>query len=132
MKDILGYSANEMITNWFGRYIPSEDVAKIEAIRQKYCKKFRENSSDEIYFVFRQFLVQEQLPTSVCDLFDIYANHGESRLTFLCQIRPMRERRSKTVKFHIIAQLIEYVKNLSSILSNFFVFSLVHHYEKNM
>jgi len=49
----------------------------------------------------------QQTPINVCDILDIYTNNGESRLTFLCQIRPTRERRSKSVKYSIIAQLIE-------------------------
>jgi hypothetical protein len=50
---------------------------------------------------------QQQLPTSVCEIFDMYTNNGEGRLTFLCQIRPIRERRSKAIKFAMISQLIE-------------------------
>jgi hypothetical protein len=37
----------------------------------------------------------------------MYANNGDGRLTFLCQIRPIRERRSKSIKFHLVAQLID-------------------------
>jgi hypothetical protein len=92
VKDILGYSRNEMIGNWFGRYLSTNDLDKFEAIRQKYFQKEAQ---------------QQQEPTSVCDIFDIYANNGDGRLTFLCQIRPMRERRSKAIKFHLVAQLID-------------------------
>jgi hypothetical protein len=38
VKDILGYSRNEMIGNWLGRYLATNDLEKFEAIRQKYCK----------------------------------------------------------------------------------------------
>jgi hypothetical protein len=58
-------------------------------------------------FLVQKEAQQQQEPTSVCDIFDIYANNGDGRLTFLCQIRPMRERRSKAIKFHLVAQLIE-------------------------
>ena len=107
VRDILGYSGNEMLSNWFGRYIPHEELAKFEDIRQRWCKILIETNNIRYILGFRWHLVQEQLPTSVYDLFDIYANHGEHRLTFLCQIRPVRERRSKTIKFHLVAQLIE-------------------------
>lgn len=50
---------------------------------------------------------QQQTPKSVCDILDMYINNGEGRLTFLCQIRPIRERRSKAIKFSLVAQLIE-------------------------
>lgn len=49
----------------------------------------------------------QQTATNVCDVFDMYADNGESRLTFLCQIRPTRERRSKSIKYSIVGQLIE-------------------------
>ncbi len=63
-----------------------------------------EKENKVIYY----FLVQneQQTPTNVCDIFDIYTNNGENRLTFLCQIRPTRERRSKSIKYSIVAQLI--------------------------
>lgn len=38
VREILGYSGNEMMGNWFGRYIPREDLAKFEDIRQRCCK----------------------------------------------------------------------------------------------
>ncbi len=62
-----------------------------------------------LYLLLFVFLVQneQQTPTNVCDIFDIYTNSGENRLTFLCQIRPTRERRSKSIKYSIVAQLIE-------------------------
>jgi PAS domain-containing protein len=91
VKDILGYSRNEMIGHWLGRYLATNDVEKFEAIRQRYFQ--RED--------------QQQVATSVCDIFDMYANNGDGRLTFLCQIRPIRERRSKSIKFHLVAQLID-------------------------
>jgi hypothetical protein len=105
VNNILGYTRNEMIGNWFGRYLSSNDLDKFETIRQRY---------------FQPEQLQQQLPTSICELFDMYTNHGDGRLTFLCQIRPIRERRSKTIKFAIIAQLIdpslrdEYVKYVQS------------------
>lgn len=52
----------------------------------------------------------QQTPVNICDVFDMYTNNGDSRLTFLCQIRPTRERRSKSIKYSIIAQLIELVR----------------------
>lgn len=54
---------------------------------------------------FFEFLVQK--PTNVRDIIDMYTKNGDDRLTFLCQIRPIRERRSKSIKYSIIAQLIE-------------------------
>jgi hypothetical protein len=104
-NNILGYTRNEMIGNWFGRYLLSNDLAKFEAIRQRY---------------FQHEQLQQQLPSSVCEIFDMFTSYGDGRLTFLCQIRPIRERRSKTIKFAIVAQLIdpslrdEYVKYVQS------------------
>ncbi|UJR09105.1 hypothetical protein I4U23_013352 [Adineta vaga] len=89
VKDILGYARNEIIGNWFGRYLSAEDLEKFEKIRQL-------NFQNEL-----------QTPKSVCEVFDIYANNGEHRLTFLCQIRPTRERRAKSIKYAIVAQLID-------------------------
>ena len=102
---ILFYSRNEMIGNWLGRYLPTNDLEKFETIRQRYCK-----NTLFIYLFFLNnvfILVQHEQPTSVCDIFDIYTNNGDGRLTFLYQIRPIRERRSKVIKFYIVAQLIE-------------------------
>ena len=107
VKDILGYTRNEMIGNWFGRYLSVNDLEKFEDIRQRYCKI---SFWILLWRMFVGFLVLhegQQTATSVCDIFDIYGNNGEDRLTFLCQIRPVRERRAKTVKFQVIAQLIE-------------------------
>lgn len=112
VKDILGYSRNEMIDNWFGRYLATSDLEKFETIRQKYCKNLI------FFFLYLNIILsclvqheeqqqQQQQPTNVCDIFDIYANNGDGRLTFLCQIRPIRERRAKSIKFSVIAQLIE-------------------------
>jgi PAS domain-containing protein len=92
VKDILGYSRNEMIGHWLGRYLATNDLEKFEAIRQKFFQPEED---------------QQQAPTSVCDIFDMYGNNGDSRLTFLCQIRPIRERRSKSIKFSVVAQLID-------------------------
>jgi len=103
IKDILGYARSEMIGNWFARYLPMSDLEKFENIRQRY---FQQEG--------------QQTPTSVCDIFDIYGNNGDDRLTFLCHIRPVRERRMKTVKFQVVAQLIdpslrdEYMKYVES------------------
>jgi PAS domain-containing protein len=105
VKDILGYSRNEMIGNWLGRYLTTNDLEKFEAIRQKY---------------FQHQEQQQRAPTSICDIFDMYTNNGDGRLTFLFQIRPIRERRSKSIKFSIVAQLIDpslrsqYVKYVES------------------
>jgi len=60
-----------------------------------------------IFFLVQHQEQQQRAPTSVCDIFDMYTNNGDGRLTFLCQIRPIRERRSKSIKFSIVAQLIE-------------------------
>jgi len=89
VKDILGYSRNELIGNWFGKFLATNDLEKFETIRQKY------------------FQNEQQTPINVCEIFDIYSNNGENRLTFLCQIRPTRERRSKSIKYSIIGQLID-------------------------
>lgn len=78
-----------MIGQWFGRFVSQDALEKFQRIRD-------------------DFLYSEQLmANNYCDLFDFYVNHGERRLTFFCQIRPMRERRSKSIKFSIVAQLIE-------------------------
>jgi len=89
VKDILGYTRNEIIGNWFGRFLATNDLEKFEITRQKYFEN------------------EQQTPINVCDIFDMYTNNGENRLTFLCQIRPTRERRSKSIKYSIIAQLID-------------------------
>jgi len=89
VKDILGYSRNEIIGNWFGRFLATNDLEKFEHTRQTY------------------FEDDQQTPVNVYEIFDMYTNNGESRLTFLCQIRPTRERRSKSIKYSIIAQLID-------------------------
>lgn len=39
VKDILGYSRNEMTGNWLGRYLTNDAVEKFENIREKYCKE---------------------------------------------------------------------------------------------
>ncbi|CAF1373984.1 unnamed protein product [Rotaria sordida] len=85
VKDILDYSRNEIIGSWFGRFLETKDLEKFETILQRNL----------------------QTPTNVHDIFDMYTKNGENRLTFLCQIRPTRERRSKSIKYTIIAQLID-------------------------
>ncbi|CAF2987649.1 unnamed protein product [Rotaria sp. Silwood2] len=85
VKDILGYSRNEIIGNWLGRFLETNDLERFETIQQTNL----------------------QTPTNVHDIFDMYTKDGENRLTFLCQIRPTRERRSKSIKYTIIAQLID-------------------------
>ena len=106
VKDVLGYSRNEIVGQWFGRFLPTSDLEKFEANRKIYCK-----SDDPLESTERSRLVivgnGQQTPSSVCDVFDMYAENGERRLTFACQIRPSRERRSKSVKYSIVAQLIE-------------------------
>ena len=54
-------------------------------------------------------LEQQKAPSSICDLFDMYTKNGDGRLTFLYQIRPKRERRARSIKFSVTAQLIESV-----------------------
>ncbi|CAF1461839.1 unnamed protein product [Adineta steineri] len=88
MKDILGYSRNEMIGNWFGRYLVRDDLEKFETIRRVHFQN-------------------ERTPKIISEVFDVYAQNGENRLTFFCQIRPTRERRAKTIKYSIDAQLID-------------------------
>jgi len=39
VKDILGYTRNEIIGNWFGRFLATNDLEKFEMTRQKYCKR---------------------------------------------------------------------------------------------
>jgi len=73
----------------FGRFLATNDLEKFEIIRQKY------------------FQNEQQTPINVCDIFDMYTTNGENRLTFLCQIRQTRERRSKSIKYAIVAQLID-------------------------
>lgn len=106
VKDILGYSRNEIIGQWFGRYLTSDDLDKFDVIRRTQRKRSLWVHGLESY---EDILVEnnQQTPVNVTDVFDMYANNGESRLTFLCQIRPTRERRSKSIKYSIIAQLIE-------------------------
>ncbi|CAF0882523.1 unnamed protein product [Adineta steineri] len=105
VKDILGYSRTEIIGNWVGRYLATDDLEKCEIIRQKYVQRDQQ---------------RQQLPSSTCDIFDMYATNGQGRLTFFCQIRPIRERRSKSIKFSFVAQLIdpslrsEYVKYIQT------------------
>lgn len=89
-KEILGYSRNEMINNWFGRFLTNEALNKFELIREKYFDNR-----------------QEQQAVHICEIFDIYGNNGENLLTFLCQIRARRERRPKGIKISIVAQLID-------------------------
>jgi hypothetical protein len=92
VKDILGYSRVEMMGSWLGRYLATNDLKKFETNRQKHFQREQQ---------------QQQLPTSICDIFDMYTNNGDGRLTFLYQLRPIRERRSKSIKFSIVAQLID-------------------------
>jgi hypothetical protein len=92
VKDILGYSRVEMMGNWLGRYLATNDLKKFETNQQKHFQREQQ---------------QQQLPTSICDIFDMYTNNGDGRLTFLYQLRPIRERRSKSIKFSIVAQLID-------------------------
>jgi len=89
VKDVLGYSRNDLIGNWFGRILATNDLENFESIRQAY------------------FQHDQQMPINIFDIFDVYTSNGENRLTFLCQIRPTRERRSKAVKYSIIGQLID-------------------------
>lgn len=39
MKNVLGYTKNEMVGNWLGRYVATDDLHKFEALPQKFCKK---------------------------------------------------------------------------------------------
>ena len=41
-NDVLGYSRNELLGQWFGRFLVQNDVEKFEAIRQAYCKSSSE------------------------------------------------------------------------------------------
>ena len=47
VKDVLGYARNEIIGNWFGRYLSSEDLEKFEKIRQSHCKTRLNIGQDE-------------------------------------------------------------------------------------
>jgi PAS domain-containing protein len=85
VKDILDYSRSEIIGNWFGRLLATDDLEKFQSILNTNLQK----------------------STNVRDIFDIYTKNGDNRLTFLCQMRPIRERRSKSIKYSIIAQLID-------------------------
>jgi hypothetical protein len=38
VKDILGYSRVEMMGNWLGRYLATNDLKKFETNQQKHCK----------------------------------------------------------------------------------------------
>jgi hypothetical protein len=96
-----------MVGNWFGRFLASNDLEKFETIRQTYCKRlffYRKNKNTKKLILVEN---EQKTATNVCDIFDIYTNNGDSRLTFLCQIRPTHERRSKSIKYSIVAQLIE-------------------------
>lgn len=92
VKDIFGYQKTEMIRTWFGRYLPTDDLQRLETILQKYLK------CDER---------QESVPMSINEIFDMYTNGGDERLTFLCQLRVKRQRRLKSIKFVVVAQLID-------------------------
>lgn len=37
-KDVLGYTRNEIVGQWFGRYLATNDLEKFEAIRRTYRK----------------------------------------------------------------------------------------------
>jgi hypothetical protein len=39
VKDILGYSRNEIIGHWFGRFLATNDLEKFETTRKIYCKR---------------------------------------------------------------------------------------------
>ncbi|UJR37084.1 hypothetical protein I4U23_029788 [Adineta vaga] len=91
VQTILGYSQKDMADKWLGRYLATADIAEFESICQQY---------------FQHAPEREQQPVSVCHLFDMYSNNGDGRLTFLCQIRPVRERR-KSVKIAVFAQLVD-------------------------
>ena len=84
--------------------LATDDVIKLEMIRHKLCKK-----KTKIVFVAKKFSFSllAQKAMVIRDTFDMYTCNGENRLTFLYQIRPVRERRSKTIKYSIRAQLIE-------------------------
>ena len=45
VKDILGYSRNEIIGSWFGRFLTTDDLDKFETIRRTYCKSFIRNET---------------------------------------------------------------------------------------
>ncbi|CAF0771376.1 unnamed protein product [Rotaria sp. Silwood1] len=94
VKEILGYTKNEMSGNWLGRYIPQNDLEKFEKIQQKF-------------FQHEQQQQQKPLPINVCEILDMYTNNGDGRLTFLCQIRLKRQRRSKLIEFEILAQPVD-------------------------
>lgn len=94
VEDILGFRRHELIGMWFGRVLASEDLSKFETNRIQ-C------------FPTEQTTTTTTTPTNLCDIFDVYTKNGDGRLTFLYQIRPIRERRARTPKFLVTAQLIE-------------------------
>lgn len=94
VEDILGFRRHELIGMWFGRVLASEDLPKFETNRLQ-C------------FQTEQTTTTTTTPNNVCDIFDVYTKNGDGRLTFLYQIRPIRERRARTPKFLVTAQLID-------------------------
>ncbi|CAF2485566.1 unnamed protein product [Rotaria sp. Silwood2] len=109
VKEILGYTNNEMSGNWIGRYIPENDLEKFEKIQQKFFQHEEQQQQQP-----------KPLPMNVCEILDIYTNYGDGRLTFSCQIRLKRQRRSKLIEFEIVAQPVDpslrddYVKYIQS------------------
>ncbi|CAF0859783.1 unnamed protein product [Rotaria sordida] len=105
VREILGYTTNDMIGNWLGRYTPQNDLEKFEKIQQKF---------------FQHEQQQKPIPINICEIFDMYTNNGDGRLTFLCQLRLKRQRRSKLISFEIVAQPIDpslrddYIKYMQS------------------
>lgn len=93
IEDLLGYRRNEMINNWIGRFLPSEDLEKFEANRIRTYQQENQNEA--------------RTPKIVQDICDFYTNNGEGRLTFLYEIRAKRTRKTRPLKFDVSLKLID-------------------------
>ncbi|CAF4476870.1 unnamed protein product [Rotaria socialis] len=98
VKDILGYKRQEMIGQYFGRYLIADYLEKFETIRQKFFEHAAQQQPQQ---------QQKASPMNVFEVLDMYGNNGDERLTFLCQLRIHRKPRSKPIEFIVTAQLID-------------------------
>ncbi|CAM4908156.1 unnamed protein product [Rotaria socialis] len=98
VKDILGYKRQEMIGQYFGRYLIADYLEKFETIRQKFFEHAAQQQPPQ---------QQKASPMNVFEVLDMYGNNGDERLTFLCQLRIHRKPRSKPIEFIVTAQLID-------------------------
>lgn len=93
VEQLLGYRRTELINQWFGRFLPTEDLGKFE---QNRIKTYDNESKNE-----------SRTPKIVQDVCDIFTKNGESRLTFRYEIRAKRTRKTRPLKFDINFQMID-------------------------